>query len=250
MERSMKKDTKTELNYQAPMYLQLREIIRTKIEDEEYGQGQAIPSENALAKQYGLNRMTVRNAISALINEGLLISVHGKGVYVIGNKEEKILQTEGGFQETISTKDPKWEFKVFLKTIRKAGAKYARIFDIDPESCIYFIRKLYYLNGEPYSIEESHIPDWVVPTMDKIDLSVFTFKDIYTFNHIKLVSQSQTLCVGLTSAMDARMLKLSPGVAVLVLDMKNYNDNNRVVEFTRVFTRADKCNFKVKYRRG
>jgi GntR family transcriptional regulator len=54
----MSKKMKDGVDYRAPMYLQLREVIRTKIEEGEFLPGEAIPSENALAQQYGLNRMT------------------------------------------------------------------------------------------------------------------------------------------------------------------------------------------------
>ncbi len=61
----MKQD---EINYQSPIYLQLREVIRNKIEDGEYLPGMSIPSENDLADTYGINRMTVRNAIAVLVS--------------------------------------------------------------------------------------------------------------------------------------------------------------------------------------
>ena len=51
------------LSYRTPIYLQLREIIRNRIEEGEYLPGTAIPSENKLAETYGINRLTVRNAV-------------------------------------------------------------------------------------------------------------------------------------------------------------------------------------------
>ena len=56
----------------SPLYLQLRELIRSKIENGEYLPGTAIPSVGALAETYGIHRLSVRSAISALIGEGLL----------------------------------------------------------------------------------------------------------------------------------------------------------------------------------
>ena len=71
------------LSYRTPIYLQLREIIRNRIEEGEYLPGTAIPSENKLAETYGINRLTVRNAVDALVNEGILRRVQGKGVFVV-----------------------------------------------------------------------------------------------------------------------------------------------------------------------
>lgn len=44
-----------EISYKSPLYIQLREVIRSKIEEEEYLPGTAIPSENQLMETYGLN---------------------------------------------------------------------------------------------------------------------------------------------------------------------------------------------------
>ena len=69
-----------EISYKSPLYIQLREVIRSKIEEEEYLPGTAIPSENQLMETYGLNRVSVRSALAALEFEGLLKSVQGKPV--------------------------------------------------------------------------------------------------------------------------------------------------------------------------
>ena len=79
-----------EVSYNAPIYLQLREVVRSKIEDGEYAPGTAIPSENLLASTYSINRLTVRSAIDALVNEGLLKRVQGKGVYVVAQIERDL----------------------------------------------------------------------------------------------------------------------------------------------------------------
>ena len=59
-----------DVNYRSPLYIQLREVIRSKIEEGEYPAGTAIPSENQLSEQYGINRVSVRSALAALENEG------------------------------------------------------------------------------------------------------------------------------------------------------------------------------------
>ena len=84
-------------DYKMPIYLQLREIIRNKIDDGEYMPGTAIPSENKLAETFGINRITIRNAVDALVNEGLLRRVQGKGVFVVGKKNELSIEEHAGF---------------------------------------------------------------------------------------------------------------------------------------------------------
>ena len=112
-----------DIDYRSPIYLQLREAIRTKLEDEEYLPGTAIPPENDLAEMYGVNRLTVRSAIDALVSEGLLKRAHGKGVYVVGLKIERDLEWLGGFRQTMQDKNAVLALRTVPRYIRREGAQ-------------------------------------------------------------------------------------------------------------------------------
>src|SRR5581483_11156032 len=62
-----------------PRYYQLKEIMREKIRTGEWKPGDLIPSERELGEQYGISRMTARQAITELVNEGLFYREQGKG---------------------------------------------------------------------------------------------------------------------------------------------------------------------------
>ena len=119
------------LSYRTPIYLQLREIIRNRIEEGEYLPGTAIPSENKLAETYGINRLTVRNAVDTLVNEGILRRVQGKGVFVVGDKYEENLDEHGGFVNVMSSGTKRVSIKEQAKIYRPAGNKYANYFNIE-----------------------------------------------------------------------------------------------------------------------
>ena len=55
------------MDYRMPLYMQLKEIIMKRIEDGEYLPGEKIPSEREMADTYGVNRMTVKNAINSCL---------------------------------------------------------------------------------------------------------------------------------------------------------------------------------------
>jgi GntR family transcriptional regulator len=65
-----------------PVYQQIRNKIQDWIVSKEYGLGEQIPSETELAKMFNVTRMTVRQAISLLIQEGLLTRKRGAGTFV------------------------------------------------------------------------------------------------------------------------------------------------------------------------
>lgn len=64
-----------------PLYRQLADIIRSDIKSGIISPGSKLPSENELAKKYNMSRLTARQAVSVLVNEGLVERYHGKGSY-------------------------------------------------------------------------------------------------------------------------------------------------------------------------
>ena len=73
------------MNTILPIYYQIKQTIKTWIINKEFNPGGKIPSENELAERFGVSRLTVRQAISQLTQEGFLISRRGEGTFVTDN---------------------------------------------------------------------------------------------------------------------------------------------------------------------
>ncbi len=237
------------ISYRSPLYLQLREVIRRKIESGEYLPGTPIPSENALAEQYGIHRLSVRAAISALLYEGLLTSAQGKGVFVTMPKDERDLETVGGFRQTMEKLGHKTHTRIISKITRKAGEYYGDILKISPEACIYYIKRVCYSDGEPYSLEELYIPTDVVDNLFQIDLDLFSMYQIYGLNGITVTRVHQFLELDELDRSDANLLDIKDTPTVMKFRGVSYDQNGRAVEYARTYTRVDRCNFSVHYTR-
>ncbi|MCP1110383.1 GntR family transcriptional regulator [Ohessyouella blattaphilus] len=237
---------KGEVDYSAPIYLQLRELIRSKIEDGEYQRGIAIPSEHELMQMYEVNRSTVRIAVDELVNEGLLIRVQGKGVYVV-SQIERDLEDLGGFTQTMHKQNVQSKKKILLKKRRLAGLKYARIFNIKADDYIYHVKRLDYGDGDPIAIQDVYIPEYLVPNLEEIDIGVFGMYEIYGFYHIVPIRAWQTLDLIQLSKADARLLDVGRDEPVFLFCCTTYDEEERVIEYSRSYTRGDKCNFTVKF---
>ncbi|MFI6937605.1 GntR family transcriptional regulator [Streptomyces sp. NPDC050287] len=66
-----------------PLYIQLADVIAGKIESGELAPDRPIPSENHLADEYGVARLTARRAAQELRERGLIVTVRGKGSFVV-----------------------------------------------------------------------------------------------------------------------------------------------------------------------
>mgnify|MGYP004476983081 CR=1 FL=1 len=237
------------IDHNSHIYLQLSKLIKEKIENLEYLPGMPIPSENELAQKYDINRLTVRNAITLLVKEGLLKRIQGKGVYVVGEKIDRDLEKLGGFSQTMIQKNAKPATKILIKTIREAGIKFSKIFNISKEDKIYYIKRICYANDNPISLEEIFIPHYVLPKLEGIDLSIFSIYEIYGFYRINIKHALQTLSLVRLEAKDARMLQIPNTNAVMLFECFTYDDKEKVIEFSRTYTRSDKCRFSVHFKK-
>ncbi|WP_445515558.1 GntR family transcriptional regulator [Streptomyces sp. NEAU-174] len=64
------------------VFRQIADALREAIDKGRFREGDKLPSETELVEHFGVSRMTVRNALSLLQQEGLAVSEHGKGVFV------------------------------------------------------------------------------------------------------------------------------------------------------------------------
>jgi len=64
-----------------PLYIQLADTLREQIRSGEIPAGSKLPSETEMIRQYNLGRLTIREALSILANEGLIEKQHGKGTF-------------------------------------------------------------------------------------------------------------------------------------------------------------------------
>lgn len=234
------------IDYNSYIYLQLREVIRNKIEEGQYPLGTAIPSENTLAETYGVNRLTVRYAMDELVKEGLLKRVQGKGVYV-QYPIQRELDTLGGFTQTMLDRNIVPRKKILKREKRIAGSKLARIFGISREEEVYYIKRLDYGNEEPISIEEIFIPYNLIPKVEGIDVSVFSMYEIYKFYDIVPARACQSLDLAHLTQSDARYLELTKDDTVFIFSSITYDVKEKVIEYAKSYTRGDKCNFTVHF---
>ena len=226
-----------------------REILRSRIESGAYPLGMTIPGETELAETYSVTSHQVQSAVHALVREGLLRQVPGKGLFVCSPKMKRNLDELQGFTQTMLEKHVTPSFRIMARQLQKAGLKHSLTFGIHPEDDIYYIKRLCYADREQVSLEEIFIPKYVVPKLAGIDLTVFSIYEIYGMYGIQVERAVQTLDIVHLEQNDIRVLGMEPGEPVMMFQCTTYDLQNRAIEFNRNFVRGDKCDFSVHFNR-
>lgn len=228
-----------------PLYCQLKNIILEKIETGDYEEDSKIPSEQDLCEQYNISRPTVRQAINDLTNNGQLYKLKGKGTFVSKRKSSVNIKDYSGFTDSIlDSLDPEKKEIVSVANLSSdESTKLKEVFNIKSENtdftCITFINKR---NDEVFSSNTSYIPVSLFPEIgDDILNKKPSFEILRGKYPLVPCSSKSTLEVVFTDQVDAGVLQVQPGQALIKVSNVLFSKSGQPVEYIVSKYRADKC---------
>lgn len=229
-----------------PAYKQIRDDLLESILNGEILPGESIPSENDLSEAYGVSKLTVRAALMELQRDGHLQSVHGKGVFVIGQAVSRDLDRLTGFTRSMKKlkKDPK--NSLINSYIRKAGPFFANLFSISEEDDLHYIKRLSSVDKEALSIEEIYVPTKVLPNLMHINTNDFSMYDIYDYYNIAFTHADQSLEVTSLDQNEARLLGVKKDTPVFLLKCITYADD-KPIEYSVSYVNPEKSRFRSEF---
>ncbi|MEO7019727.1 MAG: GntR family transcriptional regulator [Ktedonobacteraceae bacterium] len=217
-----------------PRYYQLKEIMREKINSSEWKPGDLIPSERELGEQYGISRMTARQAITELVNEGLFYREQGKGTFVSRHKITQQLIRLTGFTEDIKARGQRPGSKIISAKMIPADEAVAEHLRIKPGLMIFQLQRLRLADEEPLAIEISNLCFNNCERLMEDDLEQNSLYRLLENKYgLPLLEADQQLEAGLISPDEAQLLKVSVGSAALFVRRITYSERDQPVEYAR-----------------
>ncbi|HEX4202627.1 MAG TPA: GntR family transcriptional regulator [Ktedonobacteraceae bacterium] len=233
-----------------PRYYQLKEIMREKIRSGEWKSGDLIPSERELGEQYGISRMTARQAITELVNEGLFYREQGKGTFVSRHKITQQLIHLTGFTEDIKARGQRPDTRVLSAKMQFADETTADRLRIKPKQPIFYLQRLRLADGEPLAIEVAHINFMGCERLIDEDLEHNSlYRLLETKYGLTLIEAEQELEAALISKEEAQLLKMPLGSPGLFTRRITYTERNLPIEYARSVYCGNKYVFYTKLHR-
>lgn len=244
---------KVDRNDHLPLYIQLKNIIEEKINEEIWKPGDMIPSEKELQKKFGVSRITVRQAIKELENEGLVKKKQGKGTYVSFPKLSHKLPNLTSFTEDIESKGLNPESKII--DIKKViNEDIARKLDADPQTVFLNIKRLRLINEEAVGIHDCYLDtnvlgDETITEIREMDINNSLY-DIIENHNVKISHADETLEGGIADKYISRLLGIKEHFPLLILDRITFTDDNEAFEYVKMHYRADKYKYSFRLYRN
>jgi GntR family transcriptional regulator len=224
-----------------PLYVQIKDLLQTQIETGAYVIGQRLPSERELAQRFNVSRMTARQALQSLAQEGLTSSRVGKGTFVSPPRINQELRTLTSFSEDMRERGMAPNSRVVRAEVVQADREIAGRLHIPPKSEIVLLSRVRLADDQPLALETTHIPTAQFPgLLNHHDFSRESLYDVLQAGYgCHLVWADQMIQACMPSEAEREALNLDARTPVLRLARVTYNQYDQPVEFVRSVYRGD-----------
>lgn len=226
-----------------PVYYQIKQTVKNWIINREFNPGEKIPSENELASEFNVSRLTVRQATSQLVQEGFLRSKRGEGTFV--TNDESLINSFSlefsGFMDDLFYQVSKVKAKYVEIDKVKVTKLIKEKLELDSEEKeVVRIRRVRLLRDKPFAYTINYLPIEIGMKINE--------RELYKSPLLKIMEQK--LGIQFTEAFQimeatfanqevAGHLGISPGSPILYLERIMYTRRKKPVEFVQSSHRGD-----------
>ncbi|MXN46448.1 UTRA domain-containing protein [Shinella kummerowiae] len=224
-----------------PMYAQVAEILDTEVKSRN-GAHFALPSEGELSREFGVSRVTIRQALKQLETRGVIYSEHGRGYFSTASRMRGVsgfhsftreVQKLGGKPgSTIVSYDEKQPLPpAFRKHLQTEG-------ESKPDFIV--LRRVRTIDGDPVALEDAYLPMALYPSANR---AMFEGASLYT---------EMTATWGIVptwtdalfepaaaTAEEAGHLRIEPGAPILIVWRVTVTDTDQAIEYVKSVYKGD-----------
>ncbi len=235
-----------------PIYHQIYSTIKDEIEKGALKYGDILPSEEDLAQKYDVSRLTVRQALRKLVEDGVIEKEKGKRSKIIQSKNIENLSELRGFTEDAKISGHQASSSVITNTLVDIPEVAIEKFKVPTGSKVIRLNRLRLLDNIPYAIEWAYINIAVDVRMLNILEMDMSKSSLYAFFKntigLKLEYADETLEVVTASVDNAKLLGIQNGSCLLLRRRFTYSSNGECIEYVQSFYRGDRYKFNVRIR--
>lgn len=230
-----------------PRYVQLSRHIAALVAAGELAADTQLPPERDLAEIAAISRVTVRQAVAQLVEEGLLEQRWGAGTFVCAphSKMEHSLSNLLSFTEYMRQRGKTPTSKVLQRGLFQPSPDEQIALGLSSGAQVARIERLRSADDIPMAVEWSSLPVDILPNPHDVGTSLY---DVLRARDLAPVRAVQRITAVNLPTPEARLLSLPEGAAVLRIDRTGYLPSGRPIEFTRGLYRSDIYDFVAELR--
>lgn len=226
-------------------YGKLALALRDRILQGEWEPGEMIPAESALAQSYGVALGTIRQALSLLVEDGVLQRRHGKGTFVTKGVDGASMMRFFRFRGVDDGTSETPQSRILSSRLRRATSQEASVFGLSKDAQVLHLERLRSLSHEPCLLETIVLPLPLFGKLAESDTEVWDdlLYPMYQQRCGIVIQKTQdSLSFSQLNATQAKRLKLAAAHPCVQVERQAFDMAGRCVELRT--TRGDAFSFK------
>lgn len=232
---------------QIPLYIQLKESIRSSITSGQLKFGDKIPTELELSEEYKISRITVRKAILELVEEGYLVKKQGKGTFVNKRKIERKIVHFLSFSDACKANGLTASSKVIKKEIIQPTAADKQSLQLDDGDALLFIQRVRYAGDSPIMLENNFFSYKEYHSLLNENLDGSLYKILEEKLGVKPAGSSElSLEIYRAGEEEVQLLNIASGEPLWYMETTVIDENDRPVHRGKQYILGDSYKFILK----
>lgn len=230
-----------------PAYSRIAAEIIARIEAHELSPGDRLPAERDLAEEFGVARMTVRQALDQLQMDGVIGRKRGRsgGSFILGNRPVVELTHRRGILPQLDAQGHAVMTEVLAVEEFDAPATLAAKLRVPHREPVVRIVRIHHAANTPVLISASHFPVHLVPGITDMDLKGPLSELLYRHWALRPARKEETLAPGVATPFEQEHLGVGTAMPLLRIQRTSELHNHRVLEYSEDVLRSDTATVRV-----
>jgi GntR family transcriptional regulator len=229
-----------------PLHHQVYLDLARSLDTGRWQAGQQLPTERDLAQHYGCSLITIRRALDELVREGRIERTRGRGTFVLHPRLDRDIASRASFSEEMRQRGLDPETRIVSARPESASVAVAGALALEAGSPTLYLERLRLASGDPYLLEQVHLPAERFPGLLASDLEHGSLYELLSTRYAtQVVRAREALEPVLLRAREARLLGQRRGAAALLIEGIAFDAEGSPVEFGRTFVRGDRSRYYV-----
>lgn len=225
-----------------PAYIRIHDAIKKEIDGGVWEIGQRLPSERDLADDYEVSRMTLRQAITLLVEEGILERRVGSGTYVASHRVQEKMRGTTSFTEIVRSQGKTPSSQLISYQRKTANETEIQQLQLKATATVVRMERVRFADNVPLVFEVASIPEKLIQSFNQEDITEHFFQTL-TDNGYEIGKSEQTIYAKNASERVANYLKVPKNHAVLALTQVSYFTDGRPFEYVHSQYVGDRFEF-------
>lgn len=224
----------------APRYLQINQYYQNLITSQQLVEGEQLPTEDDICKLFSVSRITTRQALDKLTQEGYIYKIQGKGSFVSSRKTDLQLNRLMGFSDEMKQLGREASTQLISHELVEASELVANALQLVAGQNIYRLVRLRLGDDVPMALEHVYLPFFRFPGLLSEDLTKSLYKLLDSKYGCRPHWARQSIQAGVSTAKEAAVLLMQASAPVLRISRTTYEANGVACEHVESVYPGDK----------